>query len=134
MVLVGVTAHVKEGCHPATQSLVSALCAPPASNCTPVLCLWLPSTLHFYTVCDQAVRLPGGTSLMSFISDAAVFPNPSILRPFNFDPLRSSGGGTHQAMARCQPYPGTFVGLFCCQCPETAPGCQPAPGKVHMIV
>ena len=38
----------------------------------PVLCLQLPSTPRFYTVRDQAVKLPGSTSCLSFISDAAV--------------------------------------------------------------
>ena len=46
----------------------------PTSNLAPVLCLWFPSTPHFYTVCDQATSLPGGTSLLSFISDVAVSP------------------------------------------------------------
>ena len=75
------------------------------SNCAPILCLQLPSTSYFYTVLDQAIRLPGGTSLLSFISDAAVFPNPSLLRD-------------------CRPHPGMFTGPCCCQCPETAIGCQ----------
>ena len=32
----------------------------------------LPCTARFYTLRDQAVRLPGGTSFLSFTSDAAV--------------------------------------------------------------
>ena len=44
----------------------------PISNPAPILCLQLPSTPCFYTVCDQAISLPGGTSLLSFISDVAV--------------------------------------------------------------
>ena len=43
------------------------------STCTPVLCLQLPSTPCFYTVRDQA---PGSTSLLSFVSDGAAFPDP----------------------------------------------------------
>ena len=43
------------------------------SNCAPVLCPRLPFTLHFFTVRDQA---PGSPSLLSFISDEAVFPTP----------------------------------------------------------
>ena len=54
------------------------------SNCAPVLCLQLPSTPRFYTVHDQA---PGSTSLLSFISDVAVFPDPSLLRDCGFDPF-----------------------------------------------
>ena len=65
------------------------------SSHTPVLCLQLLSTPGFYTVCDQAVRLPGSTSLLSFISDAAMFPSPSLLRDCGFDPLRPLGGGSH---------------------------------------
>ena len=56
-------------------------------NCTPILCLRLPSTPRFYTVGDQAIRLLSNTSLLSFISDAAVFPNPSFLRDCSFDPF-----------------------------------------------
>ena len=55
------------------------------SNRVPVFCLWLPSTPYFYTVCDQAIRLPGNTSLLSFKSDAAVFPYPSLLGGCRFD-------------------------------------------------
>ena len=57
----------------------------PTSSRAPVLCLRLPFTACFYTVRDQAVRLPGGTSLPSFISDAVVFPDPSFLRDCSFD-------------------------------------------------
>ena len=39
------------------------------------------------------MSLPGGSSLLSFISDAAIFPNPSILRDCGFDPFCSSVGG-----------------------------------------
>ena len=48
----------------------------PISKCAPVLCLRLPSTPCFYTVRDQAVRLPGGTSFLSFLSHVAVFLVP----------------------------------------------------------
>ena len=53
------------------------------SNWAPVLCLQLPSTPCFYTVCNQA---PGRTFLLSFISDAAVFPDHLPLRDWGFDP------------------------------------------------
>ena len=59
----------------------------PISNCAPVLCLQFLSTPYFYTVCDQAVRLPGGTSLLIFITDVAVFPDLSLLRDCGFDPF-----------------------------------------------
>ena len=68
--------------------VVSELCALTIGNQTPLLCLQFPSTPCFYTVCDQAVRLPGDTSLLSFISNMAVFSNPSLLRDCSFDPLR----------------------------------------------
>ena len=81
-------------------SSVGALFSP-TSNCAPLLCLWLPSTPRFYTIRDQAVSLPGGTFLLSFISDAAVFPNPLLLRDCGFDLLRPSGGECHQLAAGC---------------------------------
>ena len=68
------------------------------SNCAPVLCLQLLSTPHFYTLCDQAIRFPGVTSLLSFISDVAVFPNSSLLRDCGVVPLRPSGRGSHQTL------------------------------------
>ena len=48
-----------------------------------------PASIHCLLLhCpDQAVRLPGGTSLLSFISDAVVFPDPLLLRVCGFDPL-----------------------------------------------
>ena len=66
------------------------------SSCAHVLCLQLLSTLHFYTVLDQAIRLPDGTSLLSFISDGAMFHNPSLLRDCGFVLFRPSAGGSHQ--------------------------------------
>ena len=60
------------------------------SNPAPVLCLQLLSTPHFYSVCDQA---PSITSLLSFVSDAAVFPGPLLLRDCNFDLFRPSAEG-----------------------------------------
>ena len=62
----------------------------PVSNCALVLCLQLLSTPCFYTVCDQT---PGSTSLLSFVSDAAVFPAPLILRDCVFDLFRPSAEG-----------------------------------------
>ena len=49
-----------------------------------VLRLQLLSILCFLTVSDQA---PGSTSLPSFVSDAAVFPGPPLLRDCGFDQL-----------------------------------------------
>ena len=92
------------------------------SNRAPVLCLWLLSTPWVYTLRDQA---PGSTSLLSFTSDAAVFPDALLLRDCGFDLLCPSEGGSHRAMARCWLYPGMLVGPRCCQCPEIAAGCQP---------
>ena len=46
----------------------------------------LLSTPHFYKR-NLAVRLPGDTSLLSFIPDVAVFPNPSLMRDCGFDLL-----------------------------------------------
>ena len=64
-------------------------------NQIPLLFCWFPSTPRFDTVRDQAVRLLGSACLLSFISDAAVFPDPSLLRDCGFGPLRSSGEGSH---------------------------------------
>ena len=49
----------------------------PISNRAPIICLHLLSIPCFYTIRDQA---PGSTSLPSFVSDAAVFPGPLLLR------------------------------------------------------
>ena len=76
-----------------------------------LLCLWLPSTPRFYTLCDQDISLPGGTSLLSFISDGAVFPNSLLLR--SFDPFRYSGGGFCERWPGAGPPPGMF-GRPCC--------------------
>ena len=62
----------------------------PISSRAPVLHLWLPSTPHFHTVHDQA---RGSTSLLSFISDVAVFPGPPLLRDCGFDPFCPSAKG-----------------------------------------
>ena len=63
------------------------------SNQAPFLCLQLLSTPRFYTVRDRA---PGSTSLLSFVSDAAVFPGPLLLRDCGFDLLRPSVEGLTQ--------------------------------------
>ena len=67
------------------------------SNCTPVFCLQLSSTLCFFTLRDQA---PGSISLPSFVSDAAVFPSPLLLRDCGFDLFCPSTGGSHQVVAK----------------------------------
>ena len=60
------------------------------SNRTPLLCLRLPYSPCFYTACDQA---PGRTSLLSFVSDAAVFPDPLLLWDCGFDPFFPAAEG-----------------------------------------
>ena len=52
------------------------------SNHEPILCLQLSSIPRFFTVRDHA---PGSTSLLSFVSDAAVFPSPLLLKDCGFD-------------------------------------------------
>ena len=69
------------------------VCSPGSANHAPVLCLQLSSTPCFSTLRDQA---PDSTSLLSFVSDAAVFPGPLLPKDCGFDPLRASGGGSHQ--------------------------------------
>ena len=103
----------------------------PISNREPVLCIQLLSTPCFYTVCDQA---PGRTSLLGFISDAAVFPDLLFLRYCGFDPFSPSAEGSHGAMAGWRPHPGIFAGLCCFRCPKTAAGCQHSLEKVCEIV
>ena len=58
-------------------------------NQAPFLCLRFLSTLHFYTVRFQAVSLPGGISLPNFISDGALFPNPSCQRTLQLGPEKN---------------------------------------------
>ena len=80
---------------------------------------------HFYTVRDQAVRLPGVTSLLSFISFAAVLSNPSLWRDRGSDMLISSAGGSPRAMAWCRPHPGMLAGLCCCRSQRLRLGASP---------
>ena len=56
---------------------------------------------HFYTLHDQVIRAPGGTSLLSFISDETVFPDPSLPRDRGSNALHPSAGGSHRAPAGC---------------------------------
>ena len=53
---------------------------------SPLLCLRLPSTPCLYPVCVQAAHLLGSASLQSFISDGAVFQNPTLQRPLQLGP------------------------------------------------
>ena len=57
------------------------------NNCAPFLRLQLSSTPHFFTLCDPAT---GSTSLPSFVSDAAVFPGPLLLKDCGFHPFHAS--------------------------------------------
>ena len=64
--------------------------------------------LPAFHLCDQA---SGSTSLQSFVSDAAVFPSPLLLKDCGFDPFRPSAKGSHRAMvewamAECRLHPG----------------------------
>ena len=43
---------------------------------------------------------PRQYSLQSFVSDAAVFPGPLLLKDRGFDLFRPSVGGSHRAMAK----------------------------------
>ena len=101
----------------------------PPSNCASVLCLRLPSTPHFYTVRDKAIRLPDDTCLLSFISDVAGFPDPSLLRDCGFDPLRSSGGGSHRAMSGCPPTPRNVHRTVLLPMPRACSWVPAHPGK-----
>ena len=94
----------------------------PVSNHAPILCLQLSSTRNFFTLHDQN---PGSTSLLSFVSDPAVFPSPLLLKDCGFDPFCPFAGGSHRAMAECQLHSGMLAGPCCCQCHETGqvPAC-----------
>ena len=89
-----------------------------------------------YTVRDQAVRLPGSTSLLSFISVAAVFPHPSLRGD------RGSDGSDRSDPLReglPEQWPGAGLtrdvgGTLLLPSPETEAGRQPAPEKVHAMV
>lgn len=58
----------------------------------PLLCLRPPSTSHLYPVCVQAIHLPGGTSLQSFISDGVVFQIPNFQRSLWLGPKTTLWG------------------------------------------
>ena len=62
----------------------------PIRSSASMLCLQLQSTPCFHTVHDPA---PGSTSLLSFVSDAAAFPGPPLLRDCSFDLLHPSAEG-----------------------------------------
>ncbi|XP_044904567.1 uncharacterized protein LOC123382742 [Felis catus] len=96
----------------------------------PALRLQLSSTPRFFTHRDQ---VPGSSSLPSFVSDAAVFPGPLLLKDCGLDPLRPSAGGSHQQWPNVgctQGRPWTLLLLV----PETAPRCQPGPEKLRELV
>ena len=103
----------------------------PVSHHTSILCLQLSSTPCFYTLHDQA---PGSTSLLSFVSDVAVFPGPLLLRDCGFDPFHPSEGGSHQAMAKYGLQPGKLALFCCCRFLETVVRRQPAPEEIRKIV
>ena len=92
----------------------------------PVLCLQLSSTPCFFTLCDQA---PGSTSLPSFVSDAAVFPGPLLLKDCGFDLFRPSAGGSHRAMAECQMHQEHLPDPAAAGAPRLQPGASPPQKK-----
>ena len=92
------------------------------SNRTPILCLQLSSTPCFFTLHDQA---PGSTSLLSFVSDVAIFPGP----------FSRTAALIHSAPLReYRLHPGKPCGTCCCWCPETVARCQPMPENVCKTV
>ena len=127
MALVGVFAHVREPRewrHPATLSTIGTLFSR-ISHGTPIVCLWLPSASRFYTVCDQA---PGSTSHLSFISDAAVFPDLLLLRDRGSDLLRLLREGLSEqwpGAGRVQERSQTC----CCRCGDCGPGASASQRK-----
>ena len=65
----------------------------PISNHAPILfSAFVHSVDSFYPIRDQA---PGSTSLLRLFSDAAVFPDPLLLRACSFDLFCPSVGGSH---------------------------------------
>ena len=72
------------------------------SNCAPVLCLQLSSTLRFSTLRDQS---PGSTSLLSFVSGVAIFPGPLLPKGCGFDLFRPSAGGSPRGKGRTPAAP-----------------------------
>ena len=68
-------------------------------NHAPLLCPWLLSTPGLYTIQNQVISLPGGTSLLNFISDEAVIPNPSFLRALSLGPTVTPSGNVLPRLA-----------------------------------
>ena len=97
--------------------------------CSPQLSLLLLPTPCFYAIHDQAVSLPGGISLLNFISDGAVFPDPSLVRALclGLAPtlwervLLSTGWGPACSWENLQDYTATDV--------HRPVGCQATPKK-----
>ena len=76
----------------------------------PLFCLQFPSTPCFYNVHVQAVSLPGSTSLLNFISNGAVFPNPSLLKALWRGPAPTLWGRVLLSNGQVPACPwGTFV-------------------------
>ena len=79
---------------------------------------------------DQA---PGSTSLLSFVSDAAIFPGPLLLKDCGFDPFSPSAGGSHQAMDKQWPNAGCnqerLLDPDAAGAPRLRPGASPPPKK-----
>ena len=80
---------------PSPRYPVSELCSLGSTSAHQSFVFGFWSHPHFYPVRDQAL---GSTSLLSFISDVAVFPDPLFLRDCGFDRFCSSAGGSHRAL------------------------------------
>ncbi|XP_042827129.1 uncharacterized protein LOC122234544 [Panthera tigris] len=117
----------------AAQSLVWKFCAlPDQQSCTHPLSL-ASSAPHFYAVPDQAVRLPGATSLLSFISNAAVFLDPSLQRDCS---ARTCSDSLQEGLPKQRPvppHPGMFALPLLLPTPRDHGWVPACPRKVHVI-
>ena len=72
--------------------------------CSPGSAIVHPSSVFSFcplpTFSLSMTRPQGSTSLQSFVSDAAVFPGPLLLKDCGLDPFHPSAGGSHRAMAK----------------------------------
>ena len=95
---------------PATQCLVLELCSPGSAILHPAFVSGFRPVPAF----SLSVTKPSGCQAVppsGVLSDAAVFPDPLLLRDCSFDLFCPSAGGSHRAMAGCRPHPGIFRDL-----------------------